>query len=187
MRYIRRQYQTTEPTTSSNSPTLVFQDSLGRCTCTRAALQLVPGAQPVFRPKKLVPYAALRVVDAELQRLEDMGVLVPVSCSAWAAPIVVVKKPNGSLRICADFSTGLNAALEPNCYPLPIPTDLFTILNGGTCFAKIDQEDAYLHIEVAPESQVLLTINTHRGFSSTPGFRLVSKPLQPFSNRQWTL
>ncbi|CAH8523836.1 unnamed protein product [Dicrocoelium dendriticum] len=141
----------------------VFQDGLGCCTRTRAALQLVTGAQPVFCPKRPVPYAALTLVDAELQRLEDMGVLVPVSYSAWAAPIVVVKKPNGSLHICADFSTGLNAALEPKCYPLPISADLFTILNGGTCFAKIDLTGAYLQIEVAAESQALLTINNHRG------------------------
>ncbi|BHF83963.1 hypothetical protein SprV_0902711200 [Sparganum proliferum] len=65
--------------------------------------------------------------------------------------------------MCADFSPGLNAALVPNCYPLSVPAGLFTLLNGGTYFAKLDLADAYLQIEVVPQSSELLTINTHRG------------------------
>ncbi|CAH8629424.1 unnamed protein product [Schistosoma rodhaini] len=141
----------------------VFQNSLGHCTKVKVHLPLKADAKPIFRPRRPVPYAALELVDQELNRLQQAGVIQPVNYSAWAAPIVVIRNPNGTIRICADFSTGLNAALDEYQYPLPVPEDLFAKLNGGTCFAKIDFSDAYLQVEVDDDSRELLTINTHRG------------------------
>ena len=141
----------------------IFTDGPGCCTKFQASLVLQPGAQAVFRPKRPVPYAALNVVEQELQRLEKLGIIEPVTYSKWAAPIVVIRKPNGTIRLCADFSTGLNAALAPYQYPLPAPEDLFAKLNGGRYFAKLDLTEAYLQIPVTTESRELLTINTHKG------------------------
>ncbi|CAH8448460.1 unnamed protein product [Schistosoma curassoni] len=141
----------------------VFREGLGECTKAKALLTLKPEVAPVFRPKRPVPYAALPVVEQELERLQKLGVIEPVNFSEWAAPIVVVKKTNGSVRLCADYSTGLNEALETHQYPLPLPEDLFAKLNGGKLFAKLDLSEAYLQIPVADESKNLLTINTHKG------------------------
>lgn len=67
------------------------------------------------------------------------------------------------MRLCADFSLELNAALDGYCCPLPIPEDIFTNVNGGICLAKLDQAEAYFQIKVSPGSRNLLTLNAHRG------------------------
>uniref|UniRef100_A0A914WIF7 RNA-directed DNA polymerase n=1 Tax=Plectus sambesii TaxID=2011161 RepID=A0A914WIF7_9BILA len=141
----------------------VFRPGLGRCTKTKAVLQLEPNASPVFRRSRPVPHAAVADVEDELDRLVDMGVLSSTNYSDWAAPIVVVKKSNGRIRLCADYSTGLNDSLKLHQYPLPVPEDIFSTLNGGRYFSLIDFSEAYLQIEVADESKDLLTIATHRG------------------------
>ena len=141
----------------------IFDEGLGKCTTTAALLYLKSDAKPVFRPKRPVPYGVTSLVETELNRLEKLGIIAPVNYSAWATPIVVVKKPNGMVRICGDFSTGLNNALETHQYPLPVPEDLFAKLNGGKFFSKIDFSDAYLQVEVHESCREFLTINTHRG------------------------
>ncbi|XP_062558508.1 uncharacterized protein K02A2.6-like [Armigeres subalbatus] len=119
--------------------------------------------QTRFQAARPVPFTSMEKIDAELDRLQSLGIITPVDFSQWAAPIVVVKKPGGKVRICADYSTGLNAALEANHYPLPVPDDIFTKLNKCRYFSVIDLSDAYLQVEVDDDSKQLLTINTHRG------------------------
>ncbi|XP_062541114.1 uncharacterized protein K02A2.6-like [Armigeres subalbatus] len=141
----------------------VFNQSLGHCNKTKVKLFLKPNAKPVFCSKRPVPFNTISLVDEELTRLQSLGIITPIDFSEWAAPIVAVRKPNGKVRICADYSTGLNEALEGNHYPLPTPEEIFAQLNGSVVFSIIDLSDAYLQVEVDEESKKLLTINTHRG------------------------
>ena len=141
----------------------VFRQELGLCTKVSASLQLKPGAQPIFRKKRPVPHAALEQLDSEINRLLKEGIISPVDHSQWAAPIVAVRKANGSIRLCADFSTGLNDSLMLHRHPLPTMNDVFTKLNGGTVFSQIDFAEAYHQVEVTEECKELLTINTHKG------------------------
>ena len=90
----------------------------------------------------------------------------------------MVKKANSKVRLCADFSSGLNYALDIHQYPLPAPEDLFTKLNGGTYFAKLELSDAYLQMAVDEDSKDLLTINTRKGLFKfcPPPFGFKSAP-----------
>ena len=98
----------------------IFEGDLGLCTKMKAQLFIRSGTKPVFRPKRPVPYGVVDALDKELDRLQTLGVISPVNYSAWASHMVVVKKPNGSLRVCGDFSTGLNSALEVHQYPISV-------------------------------------------------------------------
>ncbi|XP_065084352.1 uncharacterized protein K02A2.6-like [Ochlerotatus camptorhynchus] len=78
----------------------VFRSTLGRCTKAQVKLYLKPDARPAYCPKRPVAYAALAKVDAELERLQQNGIISPVQFSDWAAPIVVVRKSdNVSVRV----------------------------------------------------------------------------------------
>ncbi|KAK6735150.1 hypothetical protein RB195_018375 [Necator americanus] len=143
----------------------VFKCGLGRCVKTKAKLLLKDNAVPVFKKKRPVLYASVPDLDAEVDRLVAEQVISPVEHSEWVTPIVVVKKKNGQIRLCGDFSTGLNDALQLYQHPLPTAEDVFTKLNGGQLFTQIDFAEAYLQVEVKEESKEMLMINTHRTVS----------------------
>ncbi|EYC04029.1 hypothetical protein Y032_0090g2375 [Ancylostoma ceylanicum] len=92
----------------------VFQDGPGTCTKEKAALKLLQGAKPVYRMKRLLAHASLEVVEKKIERLVDVGVIEPSTQSEWSAPIVCVRKVNGEMRVCADFSTGLGGSTHGN-------------------------------------------------------------------------
>ena len=81
---------------------------------------------------------ALEQINEELDRLEKAGILSKTDFSEWAAPAVYVRKKSYQIRVCTDFSTGLNQALKDHHYPLPSSEEIFNKLNGGKIFSKID-------------------------------------------------
>ncbi|XP_065094662.1 uncharacterized protein K02A2.6-like [Ochlerotatus camptorhynchus] len=141
----------------------VFNDEPGLCSKAKVKFTLRECKSPVFRPKRPVAYAMCSTVDAELDRLERANIITLVDFSEWAAPIVVVRKASGAIRICGAYSTGLNDALQPHQYPLPLPQDIFARLANCKVFNQIDLSDAFLKVEVDESCRELLTINTHRG------------------------
>ena len=67
------------------------------------------------------------------------------------------------LRICGDYSVGINDQLEDHRHPLPLHEELMQKLGGGFGYTKIDLADAHNQIQLAPESQRRLALSTHRG------------------------
>ncbi|XP_055351030.1 uncharacterized protein K02A2.6-like [Paramacrobiotus metropolitanus] len=140
----------------------VFRDELGHCKHYKAHLHLKPGATPVFRKARPVPFAFREALERDLDRLVERGILTPVKRANWAA-VVTAQKRARDIRTCADLSTGLNDALDVQQYPLPTPDELFAKLNGGKQFSTLDLAEAYAQVELDEESKNLVVINTHKG------------------------
>ncbi|GJV82275.1 putative reverse transcriptase domain-containing protein [Tanacetum coccineum] len=104
-------------------------------------IDLVPGATPIAKsPFRLAP-SEMQELSGQLQELQDKGFIRP-SHSSWGAPVLFVKKKDGSLRMCIDYRE-LNKLTIKNRYPLPRIDDLFDQLQGSHYFSKIDLRPGY--------------------------------------------
>ena len=92
-------------------------------------------------------FASLEQIKEEFDRLVKTGVLSKLEYSKWSAPTVYIRKKSKEICICADFSTGLNAALKDCHYPLPSPEDIFAKLNGGRFSPKTIKERQALGLD----------------------------------------
>lgn len=110
-----------------------------------------------------VPYATRKQIDAALDDLLEQGIIKPVQFAEYACPIVAVRKPNGSVRLCGNYKLTANKVLKLEQYPIPTLDDLLQDLEGGQRYTKLDLSHAYHQIELDGTAQEYTTINTHRG------------------------
>ncbi|GJT18963.1 putative reverse transcriptase domain-containing protein [Tanacetum coccineum] len=112
-------------------------------------IDLVPGAAPVARaPYRLAP-SEMKELAEQLQELSDKGFIRP-SSSPWGAPVLFVKKKDGSFRMCIDYRE-LNKLTVKNRYPLPRIDDLFDQLQGSSVYSKINLRSGYHQLRVREE------------------------------------
>ena len=86
-------------------------------------IDVVPGTDPISMPPYRMAPAELSELKEQLQELLDKGFIQP-STSPWDAPVLFVKRKDGSLRLCIDYRQ-LNKVTIKNKYPLPRIDDLF--------------------------------------------------------------
>ncbi|GKF33793.1 hypothetical protein Tco_0106993, partial [Tanacetum coccineum] len=101
----------------------------------------LPGAAHVARaPYRLSP-SEMQELSNQLQELADRGFIRP-STLPWGAPILFVKKKDGSFRMCIDYWE-LNKCTVKDSYPLPRIDDIFDPLQGSNVYSKIDLRSGY--------------------------------------------
>ncbi|KAL4014305.1 hypothetical protein IC575_026505 [Cucumis melo] len=127
----------------------VFPDELPRLPPLMEvdfAIELEPETAPISKaPHRMAP-AELKELKVQLQELLDKGFIRP-SVSPWGAPILFVKKKDGSMCLCIDYRE-LNNVTVKNHYPLPRIKDLFDQLQGATVFSKIDLRSGYHQLRI---------------------------------------
>ena len=143
--------------------TEIFKKELGSLCGVKVQIHVKPQALPRYYRPRPVPYSLRQKVENELQRLQDQGVIEPVSFADWAAPVVPVLKQDNTVRICGDYKLTVNKEATPDIYPLPRVEDLFASLSGGVSFSKLDLAHAYQQLHLDNHSKKFTTINTTRG------------------------
>ncbi|GJT35906.1 putative reverse transcriptase domain-containing protein [Tanacetum coccineum] len=124
-------------------------------------IDLVPGAAPVARaPYRLAP-SEMKELSEQLKELSDKGFIRP-SSSPWGAPVLFVKKKDGSFRMCIDYRE-LNKLTVKNRYPLPRIDDLFDQLQGSSVYSKIDLRSGYHQLRVREEDIPKTAFRTRYG------------------------
>ena len=99
-------------------------------------IELAPGTALISKaPYRMAPTEMLEL-KKQVQELEDLSSVRPIA-SPWGAPVLFVKKKDGTLRLCIDYRE-LNKVTIKNKYPLPRIDNLFDQLQGATTFSKID-------------------------------------------------
>ena len=118
---------------------------------------------PVVHPPRKVPVPLREALKTELDSLVKGGILAKVTePTAWVSSVVIVKKPNGKIRVCLD-PRDLNRAVKRSHYPLPTIEEVSTRLSGAKVFSVLDAKCGFWQVKLDEKSSYLTTMNTPFG------------------------
>ena len=118
-------------------------------------------ASPIKLRQRRLPIKQQEIIDLEIQKMLDLGVIEP-STSPWSAQIVLVKKKDGQNRFCIDYRQ-LNHVTVKDSYPLPNIQDTFDALAGANYFCSLDLASGYWQVDMAEEDRPKTAFATRSG------------------------
>lgn len=118
-------------------------------------------AKPIKMAPRRVPLHLQQEVTDHIKQMLDNGIIQP-SCSPWAAPVVPVRKRDGSLRFCIDYRK-LNEVTQKDAYPLPRIDDVLDSLANACWFSTLDLASGYWQVEVDPKDKPKTAFTTQQG------------------------
>jgi hypothetical protein len=124
-------------------------------------IELTHGATPPSRPTFRLSATELTELKKQLEELSKQGFIQP-SKSPFGAPILFVKKKDGTMRMCVDYRA-LNNVTIKNSYPLPLIDELFDRLQGAKYFTKLDLRSGYHQIRIHPTDVPKTAFRTRYG------------------------
>ncbi len=124
-------------------------------------IELVEGTTPISRALYKMSPAELDELKKQLTELLQKEYIRP-SKSPFGAPVLFVRKKDGSARMCIDYRA-LNKATIKNKYPLPRIDELLDRLHGAKCFSKIDLKSGYHQIRISDDDIPITAFRTRYG------------------------
>ncbi|GJR24451.1 putative reverse transcriptase domain-containing protein [Tanacetum coccineum] len=124
-------------------------------------IDLIPGAAPIAQAPYRLSLSEMKELSEQLQELSDKGFIRP-SSSPWGAPVLFVKKKDGSFRMFIDYRE-LNKLTVKNRYPLLRINDLFDQLQGSSIYSKIDLRSGYHQLRVREQDIKKTAFQTRYG------------------------
>jgi hypothetical protein len=142
----------------------VFQEELPGMSSERElefTIDLKPGTEPIARMPYRMSSPELKKLIMQLKELLDLGLIRP-SVSSWGAPVIFIRKKDGSWRLCIDYRQ-LNKETIKNQYMLPRIDDLFDQMKGATVFSNIDLRSGYHQLWIKEDGVAKTTFKTSFG------------------------
>lgn len=125
------------------------------------AITLEPHSHPPSRSIYKMSFLEMEELKKQLDELLEKGFIRP-SLSPYGAPVLFVKKKDGSMRLCIDYRA-LNKLTVKNKYSLPRIDDLLDRLHGATVFSKLDLAQGYNQVRIHDPDIPKTAFNTRYG------------------------
>lgn len=133
-----------------------------KCKTTEVKLKIaLKDKKPMFQRPRRLAIPEKEIVEKQIEEWIKEGIVEPCS-SEYASPVVVVRKKDGSPRVCIDYRP-LNRIIERDRHPLPLIEDQIDKLKDARVFSTLDLKNGFFHVEVDEESRKYTAFVTHEG------------------------